>query len=104
MRKHPYNTLLERKRKWTPVQGTKGTFRDGSEETIKRALAIRHMELPVGTFIQEGLEKTVPDNARTLLESNVQDKTDAYAALDQTEVDDYLQDILNEPITCDCQE
>ena len=35
---------------------------------------------------------------------DVQDKTDAYAALAQTEVDDYLQDILNEPITCDCQE
>ncbi len=35
---------------------------------------------------------------------DVQDKTDAYAALDQAEVDDYLQDILNEPITCDCQE
>ena len=36
---------------------------------------------------------------------DVQDKTDAYAALDQADVDDYLQDILgNEPITCDCQE
>ena len=36
--------------------------------------------------------------------SDTQDKTDAYAALDQAEVDDYLQDILNEPVTCDCQE
>jgi len=37
---------------------------------------------------------------------DTQDKTDAYAALDQGEVDDYLQDILSkpEPITCDCQE
>jgi hypothetical protein len=36
---------------------------------------------------------------------DVQDKTDAYAALDKSDVDDYLQDILgNEPITCDCQE
>jgi len=36
---------------------------------------------------------------------DVQDKSDAYAALDKAEVDDYLQDILgNEPITCDCQE
>ena len=37
---------------------------------------------------------------------DVQDKTDAYAALDQSDVDDYLQDILSEPepITCDCQE
>ena len=36
---------------------------------------------------------------------DVQDKSDAYAALDKAEVDDYLQDILgNEPVTCDCQE
>ena len=37
---------------------------------------------------------------------DTQDKTDAYAALDQSEVDDYLQDILGEPepVTCDCQE
>ena len=37
---------------------------------------------------------------------DTQDKTDAYAALDQSEVDDYLQDILSEPepITCYCQE
>ena len=36
---------------------------------------------------------------------DTQDKTDAYAALDQQDVDDYLQDILgNEPVTCDCQE
>ena len=35
---------------------------------------------------------------------DVQDKSDAYAALDRSEVDDYLQDILNEPVNCDCQE
>ena len=36
---------------------------------------------------------------------DTQDKSDAYAALDKAEVDDYLQDILNpEPIACDCQE
>ena len=35
---------------------------------------------------------------------DTQDKTDAYAALDQSDVDDYLQEILNEPVSCDCQE
>ena len=74
MRKHPYDKLLERKRKWSPVKPTAGIFKDGSEETIRRALAIRHMELPVGTFITEGLEKTVPTNARKLLEDNVKDE------------------------------
>ena len=81
MRKHPYDLLLERKRKWTPVQGTAGTMREGSEEPIRRALAIRHMELPVGTFITEGLEKGVPDNARRLLESNVKDEENHDLAL-----------------------
>ncbi len=81
MRTHPYTTLLERKRKWTPVQGTKGVCREGSEETIKRALAIRHMELPVGAFITEALEKGVPDNARKLLESNAKDEINHDLAL-----------------------
>ena len=74
MRKHPYQKLLERKRTWTPVKPTKGEVKEGAYETIKRALAIRHMELPVGEFIREGLEKEVPPLARKLLESNVQDE------------------------------
>ena len=41
--------------------------------------------------------------------SDTQDKTNAYAALGDEDVDDYLQDILAskpdpEGITCDCQE
>ena len=38
--------------------------------------------------------------------SDVQDKADAYAALDQEDVDSYLADILSTPeeITCDCQQ
>ena len=74
MKLTPYDKLFSRKRKWSPVQTTAGTLREGSEETIKRALAIRHMELPVGEFINEALEKSVPDNARKLLESNVKDE------------------------------
>ena len=36
---------------------------------------------------------------------DVQDKSDAYAALEKSEVDDYLQDILGkDAVTCDCQE
>ena len=71
---NPYIKLQNRKRTWTPVQPTKGVLKEGAEETIKRALAIRHMELPVGEFFSQGLEKEVPEAARTLLESNVQDE------------------------------
>ena len=71
---NPYEKLLNRKRTWTPVQTTAGTLKSGAEETIYRALAIRHMELPVGEFIAESLEKEVPESARTLLESNVKDE------------------------------
>ena len=74
MRQHPYDKLLQRKRKWSPVKTTAGKLREGSEATIRRALAVRHMELPVGEFIREGLEKEVPSLARQLLESNVQDE------------------------------
>ena len=74
MRKHPYEILLDRKRKWSPVKPTIGILKNGSEDTIRRALAARHLELPVGAFITEGLEKTVPDNARKLLEDNVKDE------------------------------
>jgi len=72
--KNPYEKLLSRKRKWSPVKPTVGELKYGSEETIKRALAIRHMELPVGTFIEDALEKNVPESARRLLEDNVKDE------------------------------
>jgi len=71
---NPYDKLLNRKRTWTPVQTEAGKLKDGAEETIYRALAVRHMELPVGDFITEALEKEVPPSARKLLESNVKDE------------------------------
>ena len=74
MRKTPYQKLMDRKRKWSPVIPTAGVFKDGSEDAIRRALAIRHMELPVGEFITEALEKEVPEHARELLLSNVEDE------------------------------
>ena len=74
MRKHPYEILLARKRKWSPVKPTVGELKDEAKATIRRALAARHMELPVGAFISEGLEKAVPENARKLLEDNVKDE------------------------------
>ena len=70
----PYQKLLSRKRTWTPIQSTAGKLKEGSEETIFRALALRHMELPVGEFINEACAKEIPEASRALLESNVKDE------------------------------
>jgi hypothetical protein len=78
---NPYQKLLERKRTWTPVQTTAGTLVEGAEETIYRALAIRHMELPVGDFIQDALQNEVPEMARDLLLSNIKDEENHDLAL-----------------------
>ena len=94
---NPYEKLLNRKRTWTPVQTTKGKFKNGAEETIFRCLAVRNMELPVGTFITGALDKNIPDSARILLESNVKDEikhdlalgyiTNAHGVNDQAEAE-----------------
>ena len=77
----PYQKLLNRKRTWTPVQTTAGKLVEGAEETIYRALAIRHMELPVGAFITDALKNEVPQASRELLLSNVKDEENHDLAL-----------------------
>ena len=78
---NPYEKLQNRKRKWTPVQTTAGLCKAGAEETVLRALALRHMELPVGDFIRDGLATDVPELSRELLESNVKDEENHDLAL-----------------------
>ena len=56
-------------------------------------------------FVQEWLDSPQTSLYYSLqVMGDVQDKTDAYAALDETDVNDYLEGMLNEPLTCDCQE
>ena len=78
---NPYEKLLNRKRKWTPVQTTAGTCKEGAEKAIHRALALRHMELPVGDFISDALASEVPSLAREVLVSNVKDEQNHDIAL-----------------------
>ena len=78
---NPYDKLLARKRKWTPVQTTAGKLAEGAEETIYRALAIRHMELPVGDFITDAIKNEVPKASVDLLRSNVKDEENHDLAL-----------------------
>ena len=78
---NPYQKLAARKRKWTPVKPTAGTCKEGAEGAIARALALRHMELPVGDFINDALATDVPVLARELLLSNVKDEENHDLAL-----------------------
>ena len=59
------------------------------------------------TFIEEWLESPQTSLYYALqVMGDVQDKSDAYAALDEEDVADYLDSILNtsNELTCDCQE
>ena len=78
---NPYQKLISRKRKWTPVKPTAGKCKEGAEEAILRALALRHMELPVGDFISDALSSEVPPLAREILHSNVLDEENHDLAL-----------------------
>ena len=78
---NPYQKLMARKRKWTPVKPVAGTCKSGAEETIHRALALRHMELPVGDFINDALATEVPEVAREILIHNVRDEENHDLAL-----------------------
>ena len=59
-------------------------------------------------FIEEWLESPQTSLYYSLqVMGDTQDKSDAYAALDQSEVDDYLADLMSnkpEEINCDCQQ
>jgi hypothetical protein len=77
---NPYEKLLNRKRKWTPVQTTKGRVKYGAEETVFRALAVRNMECPVGAFVSNSLSE-IPEKSRKLLESNIKDEDNHDLAL-----------------------
>ena len=78
---NPYQKLQARKRKWTPVKPTAGLCKEGAEETILRALALRHMELPVGDFITDALKNEVPEASVDILRSNVTDEENHDLAL-----------------------
>ena len=77
---NPYQKLQNRKRKWTPVQTTAGQVKEGAEEVIFRALAMRHMELPVGDFIEAALSE-IPNLSADLLRSNIKDEENHDLAL-----------------------
>ena len=79
----PYIHLHQRKRTWTPVEVTAGSLLDGGEDVVKRALALRCLEIPVGDFISDAMKGDLPDIAgcKELLLSNVTDEENHDKAL-----------------------
>jgi len=57
-----YLKIMSRKRTWTPVAVDKGQVIEGAEDTLKRCLALRTLELPVKEMLQQGLERELPDD------------------------------------------
>jgi len=50
MTKSPYLSMIAKKRPWQAVPVEQGKLVAGGEETLFRALALRHLELPVKRF------------------------------------------------------
>jgi hypothetical protein len=71
-----YFTLLSKKRTWTPVRVEAGALTEGTLPTIRRALALRHLELPVKEMLQQGLDRELPATPGIidLLKSNQNDE------------------------------
>jgi hypothetical protein len=78
---NPYEKLISRKRKWTPVAVTGGPVADGTEDAISRCLALRCLEIPVGDFIKEASAKEIPEHARKILSMNITDEENHDLAL-----------------------
>jgi len=78
---NPYQKLISRKRKWTPVAVTGGPVAEGTEDTISRCLALRCLEIPVGDFIKEATAKEIPEHARKILLMNITDEENHDTAL-----------------------
>ena len=66
-----YLKVMSRKRTWTPVAVDKGQVIEGSEDTLKRCLALRTLELPVKEMLQQGLERELPTTLESSLPSDL---------------------------------
>jgi hypothetical protein len=58
--KSPYLSMIAKKRPWQAVAVDKGMVQEGSEATLGKLLALRHLELPVKDFLEQGLERDLP--------------------------------------------
>lgn len=74
--KSPYLQMISKKRPWQAVAVDKGVVVEGSEEALRTLLALRHLELPVKDFLEQGLERDLPSTPGVVeaLRHNQQDE------------------------------
>ena len=68
--------MIAKKRPWQATPVDNGEVKEGAEETLYKALALRHIELPVKDLLQQGLEKDLPSTPGVIeaLRSNQTDE------------------------------
>ena len=80
----PYLSTIAKKRSWQAVPVDKGPVLDGAEETLLKALALRHLEIPVKDLLEEGMKRELPSTPGIIeaLRSNQDDEDRHLEALD----------------------
>lgn len=80
----PYLNVLSKKRAWQPVAVAKGQVTEGAESTLLKALALRHLEIPVKELLEEGMKRELPSTPGLVetLRSNQDDEDRHLEALD----------------------
>lgn len=72
----PYLSMIAKKRSWQATPVDNSAVKEGAEETLFKALALRHIELPVKDLLEQGLERDLPSTAGVIeaLRSNQKDE------------------------------
>lgn len=72
----PYLSTIAKKLPWQAVPVDKGQVLDGAEETLFKALALRHLEIPVKELLDEGMQREIPSTLGIIeaLRSNQDDE------------------------------
>lgn len=76
LEKSPYSSMIAKKRPWQATPVDNSPVKEGAEATLFRALALRHIELPVKDLLEQGLERDLPSTPGVVaaLRSNQEDE------------------------------
>ena len=68
--------MIAKKRAWQATPVDNAPVKEGAEDTLFRALALRHLELPVKDLLEQGLQRDLPATPGVIeaLQSNQKDE------------------------------